>query len=114
MKKQFRLRRNKDFLRVYRKRQSAADQRLVIYKSRNRFSHSRVGISVSKKVGKAVVRNRVKRLIREAVRVNLDKIKTGYDLVIVARRKIVDCSFAEVEESVLRVCAKLGILVRED
>jgi len=82
-----RLRRSADFQRVYDKRQSASDGRIVVYAAPNGLPHSRLGLSVSSRLGNAVVRNRWKRLIREAFRLRRDELPTSVDLVVVPRGK---------------------------
>ena len=76
---------NYEFRRIYRKGKSAVSPQLVIYCQRNRRGHSRLGVSVSTKLGCAVVRNRVRRRIREIYRLNKAKMLPGYDLIVVAR-----------------------------
>jgi ribonuclease P protein component len=71
-----------DFERVYRARVFAADDVLVINGEANGLAHSRLGLSVSSKVGGAVVRNRWKRLIREAFRLSRDELPVGLDFVV--------------------------------
>ena len=68
-----RLRKDSDFRRVYKHGKSFANRYLVMYIMRNNLEYNRVGISVSKKVGKAIVRNKVKRRIRESFRLDVDK-----------------------------------------
>src|SRR5581483_10853280 len=79
------LRRPQDFRRVFERRRSAADSRLIVYGCENGLSHLRLGLSVSRKVGSAVRRNRLRRLYREAFRLTRDELPTGLDLVLVPR-----------------------------
>ena len=80
-----RLRRQRDFQRVFRGRWSAADRHVTVYVAPNGLGHVRLGIPVSRKFGNAVRRNRVKRLIREAVRLEQMSIEPGFDLVCIPR-----------------------------
>lgn len=81
-----RLRKNSQFKRVYREGKSVATGRTVLFFRKNEVGPNRLGISVSKKVGKSVVRNRLKRLYREAFKQLKGEMKEGFDLVIIARR----------------------------
>lgn len=79
------IRRPQDFQAVYDRRRSAADGTLVLYAKENGLPHSRVGLSVSKKFGIAVVRNRIRRLMREAYRLSKENVPIGYDIVLIPR-----------------------------
>ena len=79
------LRRPADFEAVYDRRRSAADATLVVYVRENGLPYSRVGLSVSKKFGAAVRRNRIRRLLREAYRLEKADLPTGYDFVLIPR-----------------------------
>ena len=83
----YRIRRQADFQRTYRQRVSASDGNLLVFGVANGLPHCRVGLSVSRKVGGAVVRNRWKRLIREAFRTSCPRLPEGLDLVVIPRKK---------------------------
>ena|SRR5436190_24097028 len=79
------LRRPQDFRRVFDRRRSTADGRLIVYACENGLPHLRLGLSVSRKFGSAVRRNRLRRLYREAFRLTRQELPTGLDLVLVPR-----------------------------
>ena len=87
MKNYHSLRNNKEFQMVYNEGKSKANKYLVLYYRKNDLEYNRLGISVSKKVGNSVVRHRTTRLIRESYRLNQDNLKTGYDMVVIAKKK---------------------------
>ena len=100
---------NHIFRKLYHTK-GVADGYLVLYARRNRTGTNRVGITVSKKLGKAVVRNRVRRRLREVYRLNEEQFLPGYDIVIVARSRAVDVSFQKLTESLLTLSGQAGIL----
>ena len=102
------------FQRLYSKGTSCSDKNIVIYFLPNRISINRLGITVSKKMGCAVIRNRTKRLIRESYRLNEEKVKSGYDIVIVARKHIVEADFHAIYASFVKLMKKLDMLVTDD
>jgi ribonuclease P protein component len=79
------LRRPIDFRRVYERRRSASDSCLLVYGCENGLPHLRLGLSVSRKVGPAVLRNRLRRLYREAFRLTRHEMPVGLDLVLIPR-----------------------------
>ncbi|MBR1969431.1 MAG: ribonuclease P protein component [Clostridia bacterium] len=85
---------NSDFKRLYYRGKSVVKKRIVLYYRKNRFNYNRLGITVSSKVGNAVVRNRIRRLIRENYR--LFELNQGYDIVIVARTAAAFSNFSEI------------------
>jgi ribonuclease P protein component len=74
-----------DFRRVYERRRSASDRWLIVYACENGLPHLRLGLSVSRKVGQATYRNRLRRLYREAFRLTREAMPTGLDLVLIPR-----------------------------
>ena len=83
---------------------------LVLYARKNRTGANRVGITVSKKLGKAHVRNRVRRRLREVYRLNEEKFQPGWDIVVVARTKAVHADFGKLTEAYLSLAKMAGIL----
>ncbi|MHC4398830.1 MAG: ribonuclease P protein component [Planctomycetota bacterium] len=80
------IRRNNDIRRAYQRRATASDPYLLVFACPNGLDHPRVGLSVSRKVGGAVRRNRWKRLIREAFRLSRQRLPEGVDLVVIPRQ----------------------------
>ena len=103
---------NHVFRRLYRSN-GQANSCLVLYARKNRTETNRVGITVSKKLGKAVVRNRVRRRLREVYRLNEEKFQSGWDIVVVARSRAVDAKFSQLVNGYLSLARKAGILVEE-
>ena len=82
----------------------------VLYAKPNRSATNRVGITVSKKLGHAVVRNRVRRRLREIYRLNEDRFAPGWDIVVVARSRCVGADFQKLTHAYLSLAQKAGIL----
>ncbi|MBS7526525.1 ribonuclease P protein component [Fusibacter paucivorans] len=101
-----RLKKSSDFSRVYKRGKSYADKYLVLYYLPNNSGETRVGVSVSKKVGKSVVRNRVKRLIKEAFRLNAN-LENHYDIVFIARVRANNAAYPTIEKSMNFLLKKL-------
>lgn len=106
------LRKNKNFQAVYRSGKSYANRQLVLYVLPGKTTERRVGFAAGKRLGKAVVRNRVKRLLRETYRLNQHRLANGYDLILVGRQSIVDQRLSTVVAAFLQVCDRAGLLVR--
>jgi ribonuclease P protein component len=89
-----------EFQRVYQTRCSASDQRLIVYGHPNDLGHARLGMSVSRKIGGAVFRNRLRRLYREAFRLTRAELPSGLDLIVLPRSKV-EPTLAEVRASLV-------------
>lgn len=103
---------NHIFRRLYRTN-GFANGFLVLYARKNRTGTNRVGITVSKKLGKAHVRNRVRRRFREIYRLNEEKFQPGWDIVVVARSRAVDAPFGELTKAYLALAKKAGLLCED-
>jgi len=109
LQRRYRLTGKAQFQGVYGSGRSYVGSYLVLYVKENRLDHTRIGFTVSKKIGKAVVRNRIKRKLREVCRLNLDRFAKGYDIIFVARRKIKGISYRLVEQEIEKLCGKAGL-----
>lgn len=88
-----------EFKRVFDRKKSVADGVLVVYAAENGLPHCRLGLSVSRKVGNAVVRNRWKRVCREAFRLNQHTLPSGLDFILIPRSSTTEPTKQRVEES---------------
>ena len=100
---------NHIFRRLY-STSGQANSIMVLYARKNRTGTNRVGITVSKRLGHAVVRNRVRRRLREVYRLNEAKFQPGWDIVVVARSRCISASFQDIVSAYLALAAKAGIL----
>lgn len=103
------LKKNQDFKRIYNKGRSYANGLLVTYYLPNQRDYNRLGLSVSKKVGNSVVRNKVKRRIRESYRLNEVKIKKGYDIILISRVKANQADFKSIERALIHLMKKVHL-----
>ena len=99
MQKEYRVKKSPDFDNIIRKKQSFANRQFVIYYQENKLDHMRLGISVSKKLGKAHERNRLKRYVRESFKTRKDFLK-NYDIIIIVRPAAKGLSFLEFGSSI--------------
>ena len=113
MKRTVSIKQNHEFRRLYSKGKSAVSPCLALYCRKNRCGKNRLGLTVGTKLGKAVVRNRTRRRLREAYRVNEDRFASGWDIVAVARVRAAHVPYRELERSLLRLSGKLGLLREE-
>ena len=103
------LKKNYQFRRAYNRGKSAPEPCLVVYIRRNGSRDNKLGVTVSNKLGNAVVRNRVRRRLREIYRLHENSMRRGFDIVIVARGKSVGADYWRLDAEFLRACARLGL-----
>ena len=104
------LKENHLFRRLYRKGRSGANSYLVLYCRKNGSCENRVGLTVSGKLGHAVVRNKLRRRLREIYRLHENRFLPGWDLVIVARTRAVTASYARLEKAYLALARSMDLL----
>lgn len=111
MRKGNRLKSNDEFQKVFKQGKSFANRQLVLYYlPKLGQSNFRVGLSVSKKIGNAVVRNKVKRYLRQAIHELESKINQEYDLVIIARQPVKEMNFHQIKKSLTHVLLNSKII----
>lgn len=104
MQREYRLKRRNDFRKVFRVGQSSANRQFVIVSSgRSEEGPSRIGVSVSKKVGNAVVRNRIKRLVKEVTRHWIPDLRPQTDIVVIARTGANEMDYHQMKSSLQHV-----------
>jgi len=112
VQKQYRLAKRKDFGKVYRLGQSFANRQFVVYVLKNPGTEKmRAGVTVSRKLGTAVFRNRLRRQVKEIVRLNADRIAPGHDLVIIVRKGAVGLSYRELEKGLQHVLKRASLWI---
>ena len=109
MKHTVSIKQNHVFRRLYSKGKSAVSPCLAVYCRKNGLDHNRLGLTVGTKLGKAVVRNRTRRRIREAYRLHEEELCTGYDIVVVARVRASFARYGELERHLLKCLSRLGL-----
>ena len=107
------LKKKKDFQAVYSRGKSYANRFLVLYVFRSHGLQRKVGFAAGKKLGNAVRRNRVKRLLRESYRLHQDEIEEGFSLLLVGRKAALSVKCQELERAFLALSRKAGILAGE-
>ena len=110
MKRAVTLKENYEFRRLYQRGASAVDRNMVVYCRKNHLGRNRFGYVSSVKLGNAVTRNRARRRMREVSRLNADRLKTGYDIILVARTRTVSAPFSELMDTYVRLAGKLSLL----
>ena len=115
MKATVTIKKNSEFRRIYSKGKSAATPLMVLYVRHGpRRDGNRLGITVSTKIGKAVVRNKIRRRFREIFRLNSCKLKKGYDVIVVARGRSRTARYTELEQDFLKLAARLDLMKNDE
>lgn len=112
--KQNRLKKRKEFSYIYKKGSYSACKTLSIIYCKGYKKPCKIGFSVSSKIGDAVTRNSVKRKMREAVRPLVEKLDNSYNYIIVAREGIQNCTYAEIQKSIIYCLNKAGLIVKNE
>lgn len=105
---------NRTFRQIYRRGRSAVTPFLVAYCRPNRLGRNRLGITVSTKLGGAVVRNRARRRLREVYRLAQPQLAQGFDIILVARSKAVNGPYDRLTNAFCRACRDLDLLASHD
>ena len=113
MKRTMTVKENYEFRRLYQKGKSASGHCLVVYCRKNGLPYNRLGLTTGTKLGHAVVRNRIRRRIREAYRLSEKTYLLGYDIVVVARHRAVDADYHEIAQCLQKQMDKLGLIRKE-
>jgi len=110
MEKIYRLRSNMEFKKVYSGGKSYWNRNLVLYVKKNNVGDTRIGYSITKKIGNAVVRNKIRRRMKEIYRLNFNGVKNNYDLILIPKKNIVDISYKELESAMLHILKIANVL----
>lgn len=103
MKRYFRLTKNFEFINVYRAGKRWSCAYFTMYVKKNNLERTRLGVSISKKVGKSVVRNKLKRRIKEIFRQFMENIKKGYDIVISVKPEMTDAEYDRIKKEIKNI-----------
>jgi len=101
------IKKSNEFSKIFGQGRSVADDKFVLIARKNGSDSIRFGFSISKKVGKAVTRNMLKRLLKEVCRLNMHNFTSGYDYMIIARKGSGKCDFHEVKARISNLASRL-------
>lgn len=109
MDKVYSLRKNIEFKKVYRHGKNYWNRNLILYVKKNDYGYNRVGYSITKKVGNSVVRNSIRRKLKEIYRLNVQNLNSGYDLIFIPKKNTVDITYQELESAMLHILKISGM-----
>ncbi len=113
LKKEYRVKKNKEIQEAFKKGKSFANRQFVVYSlEKPGQEHFRIGLSVSKKIGNAVMRNQIKRYIRQAFHEMENDLDNHFDYIIIARKPVADMGFHDIKKSLIHVL-KLSKVYRQ-
>jgi len=112
MKRDLRIRRRSEFQRIYRAGRSHANRVAVLYVLRETGGTARVAVAAGRKLGNAVVRNRAKRRLREAIRLLWDRVTPGAQLLLIARVGVLEAPFETVQHKLRELLERAGVAVK--
>lgn len=105
-----RLTKRKEFSYIYKNAKSVSNKNIVLFYIPTKLKNPKIGISVSKKVGKAILRNKIKRQLREIIRKLLPSLNQKYNYVFVARENISELKYTEIESNVENALKKANLI----
>ena len=113
MKRRYRVQKNQHFQEIRRNGQSYSNKLVVLCVLPNKLTYNRFGFSVSRRIGNAVTRNKVKRRLRETMRLRLEFIKPGYDIVLIARQSIRNATYQDMDIACARLLRRAHLLRKD-
>ena len=113
MKKTVTIKENREFRRIYNRGRSAVTPFLVLYCRPNGRDHNRLGITVSTKIGCAVVRNRARRRLREVFRLASPSLRKGFDVILVARGRTAEAPYQRLTAAFDKACREVGLVEKK-
>jgi ribonuclease P protein component len=113
MYRRLRLRHTGDFQRLRQAGQTKSHPTMIFSYARNTRAHNRYGFITPKRLGNAVQRNRIRRQVREAVRLLHPHLQQGYDIVVIVRLPLMGQPFLQIQRIMSELCAKAGLVLKE-